>query len=95
MQSSNTPISDMQDSFVGQLLGSFMKRQVDRMIASEHKDSPTALLMSAIVEEAPLRTMLMTGGGAVSREMLDALLIMINGQFFKGVGALIRAARNR
>jgi beta-glucosidase len=91
----NTPICDMQDSFIGRLLGRFMKSQVNAMIASEDEESPTALLLAANVKEAPLRAMLMTPDGAVSREMLDALLIMINGRFFKGLGALIAAARNR
>ena len=72
-----------------------MNRQVKAMIASGDEDSPTAMLLSAIVEEAPLRTMLMTGDGTVSREMLEALLIMLNGRFFNGLGALISAARNR
>jgi beta-glucosidase len=91
----NTPISDMRESFVGRLLAGYMKRQVNALIKGGDEDSPTALLLEAIVREAPLRTMLMTGDGAVSREMLDALLIMINGKFFKGLGALIKALRKR
>lgn len=91
----NTPISDMHDSFVGRLMAKFMRRQVDAMIAGEGEDSPTAMLMTSMVKEAPLRLMLMTGDGTVSMGMLDALLLMINGQFLKGLGALIKAARNR
>jgi beta-glucosidase len=91
----NTPISDMQGSFIGRLLGSYMKRQMDEMIASEDEESSTVLLMSAMVKEAPLRLMLMSSDGAVSREMLEALLIMSNGRFFKGLTALITAARNK
>jgi hypothetical protein len=37
--------------------------------------------------------MLMTGGGAVTREMLDALLLMTNGKFFPGAWALLKAMR--
>jgi hypothetical protein len=91
----NTPITDMRDSFVGRLLGGYMKRQVNALIKGGDEDSPTALLLEAIVREAPLRTMLMTGDGVVSREMLDALLIMINGKFFVGLGALIKALRKK
>ena len=57
--------------------------------------TPTALLMEAMLNELPLRGMLMSGDGPLTREMLDAILIMINGKFFKGVGALINAARLR
>jgi len=69
-----------------------MNRQIQGMIKDD-PDSPTAHLMQAVVREAPLRLMLMMGDGAVSREMLDALLIMMNGKFFKGLGALVKAVR--
>jgi hypothetical protein len=48
-----------------------------------------------MAKEAPLRTMLMVGDGSITREMLDGLIIMINGHFFKGASALIKAARNK
>jgi hypothetical protein len=55
------------------------------VIASGEEDSPTALLLIAMVEEAPFRTMMMAAYGAVSREMLEALLIMLNGSFSKAL----------
>lgn len=91
----NTPINDMQDSFLGRQLGSYMRMQVGKMIKENDEDGPTALLLSAIVKEAPLRTMLMSSDGVLTREMLEALLTMINGKFFKGLPALLRAIRNK
>lgn len=88
----NTPIGDMNDSFIGRQLGNMMNRQIQGMIKDD-PDSPTAHLMQAIVREAPLRLMLMMGDGAASREMLHALLIMMNGKFFKGLAALVKAIR--
>ena len=88
----NTPISDMQASFVGRMLRKMMQRQIERMIADD-LDSATAQLMRAIVQEAPLRTMMM--GEGVSREMLDALLLMVNGKFLKGLVELVKAIRTR
>lgn len=88
----NTPIGDMNDSFIGRQLGNRMNRQVQGMLKGD-LDSPTAQLMQVIAREAPLRTMLMMGDGTVSREMLYALLIMINGKFFKGLAALVKAIR--
>jgi hypothetical protein len=87
----NTPISEMRESFVGRQFGKLMERQIQTMIGDDH-ESPTALLLAAIVKEAPLRTLMMFGGG-VSREMLDALLMMINGKVFRGLVALIKAVR--
>ncbi|MBN1579572.1 MAG: glycoside hydrolase family 3 C-terminal domain-containing protein, partial [Anaerolineae bacterium] len=87
----NTPVCDMQRSLVGRLLYSFMQRQV--MAMAQGAEGPTALVMEATACEGPLRLMLMASGGAVSREMLEALLLMINGRFFKGLFALLRARR--
>jgi beta-glucosidase len=87
----NSPVGDMRDSFVGRLLSSFMHKQMARMIQGQ-EDTPIGLLMEAMAREMPLRSMLMAGGG-INREMLDALLVMINGKFFKGLIALLKAAR--
>jgi glyoxylase-like metal-dependent hydrolase (beta-lactamase superfamily II) len=88
----NTPLEDMQDSFIGRQLLNLMSRQMQNMVKDD-PDSPTAYLMQAVFKEAPLRTMLMFGGGAVSREMLDALLLMVNGKSFKGSFELVKAIR--
>jgi beta-glucosidase len=90
----NTPVGDMNGSLIGRLLHSAMKSQMARMIDGQ-EGTPTALLMEAMTDEMPLRGMLMMGGGPFTREMLDALLVMINGQFFRGAGALIRAIRSK
>ena len=90
----NTPVGDMTGSFIGRLLGSFMSKQINKMIQGQ-EDTPIALLMEAMAREAPLRTMLMTGGGSITREMLEALLLMINGKFFKGLFGLVKAVRNK
>jgi beta-glucosidase len=94
MYTINTPIGDMTDSFIGRQLYNFMGKQMAKMIEGQ-EDTPTALLMEAMAKESPLRTMLMVGDGSITREMLDGLIIMINGHFFKGAAALIKAVRNK
>ena len=86
----NTPVGDMSASFIGRQLYSFMERQIAKMIVGQ-EDTPTAFLMEAMVCEMPLRSMLMMGDSPLNREMLDALLIMINGNTFKGMSAFIKA----
>ncbi len=90
----NTPIDDMRGSWVGRLLGSIIDRQLRAWIKGR-EDQPVALLMRSIAHEAPLRTMLMTSGGSVTREMLEALLAMSNGKLFTGLAALIKASRQK
>lgn len=90
----NTPIGDMNGSFIGQQLYKMMKSQMAKMIQGQ-EDTPLGLLMEAVTHEMPLRGMLMMGDDNLTRETLDALLIMINGKFLKGAGALMRAIRKK
>ncbi|MGC9394222.1 MAG: beta-glucosidase [Anaerolineae bacterium] len=85
----NTPIGDMQDSFIGRQFAGMMKKQMEKMVVGK-EDTPMALLMEAVFHEMPLRGMLM-GDSPLNREMLDALLLMMNGRFFKGLFAFVRA----
>ena len=84
----------MSDTFLGRLLYKFMKKQMAKLVEGR-EDSPLALLMDAMADEAPMRAMLMSADGMLTRGMLEGLLTIINGQFFKGAGELIRAARNK
>jgi len=90
----NTPIGDMSDSFIAQLFYSFMRKQMSKMIAGQ-EDTPTALMIEAMSREIPLRGMLMVADGSITREMLEALLLMINSSFLKGLPSLIKASRQR
>jgi beta-glucosidase len=90
----NTPVGDMQDSFVGRQLYRLMQRQMAALLEGA-EGTPTALLMDAMAREMPLRGMLMAGNGSITREMLEALLLLINGRSLKGLSALIRAIRRR
>lgn len=89
----NTPVADMRETFLGWLLFKVIDRQVSKMI-SGIEETPTALLMTSMAQEMPLRGIFLVGG-SITRETLEALLVMLNGQFFKGVRALIKAVRNR
>jgi beta-glucosidase len=89
----NTPISDMQGSWVGRKLAGYMEAQVGKLITEE--EGPTALLMEAVMREAPLRIMLMASDGRVSRSLLDALLKLINGHYLTGLVGLVRSMLGR
>jgi beta-glucosidase len=89
----NTPISDMNRSLAGRLLAGYVGRQIKA--TAPNKDSANALMRQAVAEDAPLRFLLMRGKGTVSQEMLDALLMLINGRLLKGAMALLRARRGR
>ena len=86
----NTPISEMSGSFIGRQLFQMMKDQVGKMI-KDREDTPTGAMMAHMVQEMPLRSMLMMGG-AFNRAKLEALLTIINGRFFRGLFAFVRAS---
>jgi beta-glucosidase len=86
----NTPIDDMSDSLIGRRLFKVLEKQMSKMVVGQ-EDTPTALMMMTVLHEMPLRSMLMTDDGPFTREMLEALLAMINGHTLKGLGALLKA----
>ena len=86
----NTPMEDLKGSFVGNQLNKIMKSQVDEMIEGD-KDSPTAMLMHTAAKEGPLRFLMTMGDGTLTRGMLNALLLILNGKIFRGVWSLIKA----
>jgi len=89
----NTPIGDMHESFIGRQFAGMIKKQLHKMIEGK-EDTPMALLMEATAQEMPLRGMLM-GDTPLNREMLEALLLMMNGRFFRGLFALVHAIVRR
>ncbi len=90
----NTPLGDMNDSFIGRQLANMMDKQIMGMVKDD-PESATALMMRSMVKGLPLRAILMMGGDNLNRGMLDGLLIMLNGKFLKGLVVLVKAARQK
>lgn len=90
----NTSISDMGDSFIGRMLAKNVNDQIAKMNEGQ-EGTASAFLMEAIGREMPLRSMFSMGDGQLTRGMVEGLVMMVNGKFFKGLGTLIKAARNK
>jgi beta-glucosidase len=88
----NTPISDMDDSWIGRSLFRLLKKMQARMLQGQ-EESVTTLIWRAGLQTAPMRAILLLDNASFSRESLEALLMMINGHFIKGLSALIKAIR--
>lgn len=87
----NTSLQDMQTTFIGRLIARMMKRRMDEMVEND-PESPNTMLMQAILREAPLRTFMMAGEG-ITYDLLEALTLMVNGKFMRGLIELRRAKR--
>ncbi len=90
----NTPISDMQQSLIARILKRVIEKQTLK-VSGDDINSPNARMIRAMLKDAPLRTIIMFGGEAFNRQMGEGILMMINGQFFKGLSHLIRSRRKR
>ncbi len=90
----NTPLGDMSGSFIGRQLLKMMEKQIANMVKDE-PDSVTALMMRTMIKGIPLRAILMMGGDNLNREMLEGLLVMLNGRFVRGLLALVQGIRKR
>jgi beta-glucosidase len=90
----NTPIGEMRDSFIARRLQDMLKKHMSTIIQGDEDTFIDQLEMEAVLNEMPLRSMLISeSDGQLSRAVLEALLMMINGRLFKGLGALIKAIR--
>jgi beta-glucosidase len=87
----NTPIGDMSDSFIGRMLYKLMNRTVRNMFKSTEEENPLLDMIESMLKEMPLRSMAMMSNGTLKRQSLDALLVMINGRFFKGLLDLLKS----
>ena len=85
----NTPIADLQHSFIARRLLKAVHKQMKSEIGDD-PDNPTALMIQAIVAEIPLRTLFMLGGDRFNRKMAEGLLMMINGKLLRGLPSLLR-----
>jgi hypothetical protein len=83
----------MTGSFIGRLLYKLVNDAIGKLIRGQ-ENTPTAALMRAMAQEMPMRSMLMAPG-PLDRPKLEALLLMINGHFIKGLFSLIRSGLSR
>jgi beta-glucosidase len=88
----NTPVGDFQGSLFAIWFKSYLKKRILETVGDD-PGSATGLLMRSIVAGLPLRAVLTMAGGGLNRGMLDGILAMLNGRFFRGLFALIRARK--
>ena len=85
----NTPVSELTGSFIGRQLYKMLGDGMGKMIQGQ-EDTPTGALMRSMIQEMPMRSILMMPG-PLDRPKLEALLLMMNGHFFKGLFALVQS----
>jgi beta-glucosidase len=86
----NTPLSDMGDSLVAKQILKMIQKQANQMQQAQ-EDTPTGLLTSIMVRDMPLHNLGMMSEGRLNDEKLNAILLMTNGHFFKGLVAFLKS----
>jgi len=90
----NTPLADLQHSFVARQLRKMVTRRIVSTIG-ENPESINAHMVSSMMAEAPLRTLSMFGGAEFNRGMAAGLLLMINRKTIRGLWQLLKARRQK
>ncbi|HOE69932.1 MAG TPA: glycoside hydrolase family 3 C-terminal domain-containing protein [Brevefilum sp.] len=88
----NTPLADLQHSFIARQLKKIVQKEIETM-SEDNPDSPNTLMVSAMMLDAPLRTILMFGGDKLNQTMMDGLILMINRRFIKGLIKLVQGQK--
>lgn len=88
----NSTISDMASA--KSLLARSVQRIISKMIAkAESSGAPNLNLL--FIYNMPLRAIAKMTNGIMNMDMLDGILLMVNGKFFKGTGRLIGQSFSR
>jgi beta-glucosidase len=85
-----TPLGDMGDSFIGKQLYKFARDQAAKTV-SDTGSPILGLIIGVSIQEMPLRGF----ADALGHAKVEALLLMINGHFFKGLLALLKSGSSR
>jgi beta-glucosidase len=89
----NTPLSDLKDNFIGRkLYDNFLKAFNNVLGVSDNEANKR--MMTKMLDDLPLRNLMIFSGGKFSERLVNALLLMMNGKiipgFIKLVGAMVK-----
>lgn len=85
----NTPINDMTESPFGRQFANSLQNRAARLSAADDV-TPSTLMIAASMREMPLRGFYLADR-RVNREMIDSLLLLMNGKPFRAMGKFGRA----
>jgi beta-glucosidase len=87
----NTPIADLRRTILGRLLYNAVRRRT-RALDTE---TPLSIMARHLIEELPLRGMVMMSGGKVTYGMLEGVLMVLNRRFLRGFATLFTEFRRK
>ncbi len=85
----NSTLGDVNNNMIGKLLYKKIGKSMTSMLGDNPDDS-TKLMMEAMMDEMPIRSLVLMGNGALSFEVAEGMILMMNGKFIKGLGKIIK-----
>lgn len=83
----NSTFSDLESKKLGRLINKFVQKKKVQIM---EKDPKNAKLISAMIDEMPLRSLVMGSGGKLNSYKLQGLIDILNGKVFKGIIGLLK-----
>lgn len=80
----NSTLGEIQASFVGRFFVKQVKANMAKTMGGEGAEEFTKII-DAMLEDMPLRQLAMLSGGAMTPSVMDGLVEMMNGHFFRGL----------
>lgn len=84
----NSTVSEVSTTWAGRL----MKKQINKEMAKAYENAGSeneALMMKAMINDLPLRSIALFSDGKVGFDMIEALILVMNGHLLKGIKKLI------
>ena len=84
----NSTLSDIRITFVGEKLYQTIRSKMFEEFKVE--DERQKRMAEAMVEDLPIRSVVLMGGGALNFKMAEGLIDLMNGKIFKGTFKVIK-----
>ena len=81
----NSTLGEVQTSFVGRFFVKQVKANMAKTMGGGEGMEEFSKIIDAMLEDMPLRQLAMLSGGAMTPAVMDGLVEMMNGRFFRGL----------
>ena len=86
----NSVMSEIEVTFVGKKLKQMITKEMNKMLGTEESNDAVKAMMESMVNELPLRGLMMLGGEAFSENRALGLLDILNKKYIRGTFKLLK-----
>lgn len=79
----NSTLEDIETKWVGRLVNKKIAENMSKQFGSEKPSEETLNMVKKAIMGMPLRSLVLLGGGKLDFRLIDAIVMMLNGQYFK------------